>query len=82
MAQLVTRIDAALEAAIDQLVADGAVDSRSDAVRRGLLQLVENHRRAQIGARIVAGYQARPQGDDECGWSDQATVEMITEEPW
>ena len=36
MTQLVARIDADLAKSIDQLVAEGVVESRSDAVRKGL----------------------------------------------
>ncbi len=80
MTQLVTRIDADLAAAVDELVAAGTVASRSDAVRQGLEQLIERHRRQQVGERIVAGYRRTPQADDE--WNDEATLAMIAEEPW
>ena len=80
MAQLVTRIDDALARALDELVDDGAVASRSDAVRIGLERLIDRHRRDRIGARIVEGYTAIQPDDD--GWSDEATLAMIAEEPW
>ena len=82
MAQLVTRVDDELAAAVDELVADGLVRSRSEAVRLGLERLVDLHRRDQIGARIVEGYRARPQSEAEVGWADQSSIRMITEEPW
>jgi len=82
MAQLVTRLDDELVAAVDDLVSAGVVSSRSQAVRIGLQQLLERHRRKEIGARIVAGYRARPQADDELGWSDDSSIRMIAEEPW
>jgi len=82
MAQLVTRVDDDLAAAVDELVAAGAVASRSEAVRLGLQGLVDRHRRAQIGARIVAGYRSHPQQEAEVGWADAASARMIADEPW
>lgn len=82
MAQLVTRIEEGLVAEVDRLVAAGAVASRSEAVRRGLRELVERERRAATGVAIVEGYRRRPQTDDEVGWADAATEQMIAEEAW
>jgi metal-responsive CopG/Arc/MetJ family transcriptional regulator len=82
MAQLVTRVDDDLATAVDELIAAGVVANRSEAVRLALQRLVDGHRRGVIGARIVAGYLAAPQSDDEGGWSDEATARMIAEEPW
>lgn len=82
MAQLVTRVDDELAAAVDELIATGVVANRSEAVRLGLQRLVDRHRRDQVGARIVAGYRAAPQADGEGGWADESTVSMIAEEPW
>ncbi|MCC5951435.1 MAG: ribbon-helix-helix protein, CopG family [Acidimicrobiia bacterium] len=82
MAQLVTRIDDELAAAVDELVGAGVVANRSEAVRIGLRQFIDEHRRAQIGARIVEGYRASPQEGGDGGWSDEATVAMIADEPW
>jgi Arc/MetJ-type ribon-helix-helix transcriptional regulator len=82
MAQLVTRIDDELAAGIDELVAAGVVASRSEAVRLGLERLIDRHRRDEIGARIAASYRARPQADDEVGWADESTAQMIADEPW
>ena len=81
MAQIVTRVDDDLVELVDQLVRDGVVESRSDAVRRALGALVERHRRAAVGAAIVEGYRRMPEQDD-AGWSDDATRQMIAEEPW
>ena len=82
MAQLVTRISNELLAQVDELVAAGVIESRSDAVRVGLRQVVDQHRRRRIADAIVAGYRAQPQQPDEVGWPDEATVAMIGEEPW
>ena len=82
MAQLVTRIDDDLAKSIDRLVAEGLVESRSDAVRKGLHALIEQTRRRHTADAIVSGYTRRPQTDDEVAWADEATVRMITDEPW
>ena len=82
MTQFVTRIDEHLASLIDELVAEGVVDSRSDAVRRGLRSLVDQHRRRRTAEAIVRGYRDLPQSEEEVGWADQATVRMIGEEPW
>lgn len=82
MAQLVTRLDDDLAAAVDRLVSDGVVANRSEAVRLGLRRLVDRHRRDQVGARIAEGYRRMPQTDTDAGWADEATARMIAEEPW
>ncbi len=82
MTQLVTRIDNDLAESIDQLIADGVVESRSDAVRKGLLVLIEQTRRRRTADAIIAGYTDRPQNEDEVPWADDATVRMIAVEPW
>jgi Arc/MetJ-type ribon-helix-helix transcriptional regulator len=82
MAQLVTRIDTTLAKSIDQLVADGVVESRSDAVRKGLHALIDQMRRRRTAEAIIAGYAHRPQTEDDVAWADQATVQMIADEPW
>lgn len=81
MAQLVTRVDDELAAAVDALVEAGVVESRSAAVRQGLEQLIDRHRRREIGQQIVAGYRRVPQADDG-GWTDEASLAMIADEPW
>ncbi len=82
MAQLVTRLHDRLLADVDVLVADGLVASRSDAVRRGLERLVDDHRRRKVGALIVEAYRQQPQTDEELAGLDEATRALIDEEPW
>jgi Arc/MetJ-type ribon-helix-helix transcriptional regulator len=82
MAQLVTRVDDRLAHELDELVAEGVVASRSEAVRVALEALLERHRRRQTGLAIVAGYRQIPQTDAEVGWADEATRRMIADEPW
>ncbi len=82
MTQLVTRVDPELVDGIDELIAEGVVESRSDAVRQGLRTLIEQTRRRRTAAAIITGYTHQPQTDHEVAWADEATVQMITDEPW
>lgn len=82
MTQLVTRIDDDLAASLDELIAEGGFESRSEAVRTGLRLLIERHRRERVGEAIVTGYQNQPQTKAESTWLDAATMQMIAEEPW
>jgi Arc/MetJ-type ribon-helix-helix transcriptional regulator len=63
-------------------VAEGVVESRSDAVRQALRALIDRHRRRQIAEATIAAYTAQPQTEEEVGWSDEASIRMIEEEPW
>lgn len=82
MTQIVTRVHQSLAEEVDELVADGVVQSRSDAVRIGLEWLVERHRRERIGSAIVAGYRRQPQTEEELAGIEEATRAMIEEESW
>jgi Arc/MetJ-type ribon-helix-helix transcriptional regulator len=82
MTQLVTRLTTDLVNSIDELIAEGVVESRSDAVRQGLRVLIEQTRRRRTAEAIIAGYTHHPQTDDDVAWADQATVQMIADEPW
>ncbi|MDE3074601.1 MAG: ribbon-helix-helix protein, CopG family [Chloroflexota bacterium] len=82
MPQLVTRLNDELLAELDKLVAEGVVASRSDAVRAGLLALVDQHRRRSIGRHIVDSYRRAPQTREELAGLDEATAALVLEEPW
>jgi Arc/MetJ-type ribon-helix-helix transcriptional regulator len=77
-----TRVSDELLAQVDELVAEGVVESRADAVRVGLRAIVDVHRRRKTGDAVVAGYRARPQTASEISWADGATMDMIAGEPW
>lgn len=82
MSQLVTRIDDDLARDIDALVAEGVVESRSDAVRLALRELIDRHRRRRRAEADIAAYTAMPQTDDELAGIDEMTRLMIEQEPW
>jgi Arc/MetJ-type ribon-helix-helix transcriptional regulator len=82
MPQVVTRLDAGLLAAVDRLIADGVLASRSEAVRLGLEQLVEGVRRSRIAADIVEGYRRAPQSADELRRAEEGLHALLAEESW
>ncbi|WP_298343066.1 ribbon-helix-helix domain-containing protein [Ferrimicrobium sp.] len=75
-------MDDKLLLAVDALVSEGAVATRSEAVQLGLEALVEQHRHQQTGRALVEGYLLQPQTEDELGGLDEATRTLIQEEPW
>ncbi|MGH2574007.1 MAG: ribbon-helix-helix domain-containing protein [Actinomycetota bacterium] len=82
MTQLVARISPDLLAEIDRLVEEGAVGSRSEAVRQGLRALIDSHRRAAVGRQIADGYRRVPTDEDLDAWAEAAGRAMIEAEPW
>jgi putative addiction module CopG family antidote len=82
MPQLVTRVEPELVTAIDELVATGRFESRSEVVRAAIERLVDRHRRDEIGRQIVEGYRRMPQTEEELEGVDEAAVAMVLEEPW
>jgi Arc/MetJ-type ribon-helix-helix transcriptional regulator len=82
MTQLVTRVDDELAKGVDELVRQGVAASRSDAVRIGLEQLIDRHRRQRIGIEISDAYRRLPQTDVEMAGLNDATRALIEEEPW
>ena len=82
MAQLVTRIDEQLASDVDDLVRDGVVTSRSEAVRLGLEQLIDHHKRQRVGKQITEAYRRSPQTCEETAGLDEATRALVVEEPW
>ncbi len=80
--QVPTRFGENELAALDQLVADGVADSRSEAIRLAVARLHDQHRRARIGAEIAAAYRAMPQTPEELEWAMESADELATEESW
>jgi metal-responsive CopG/Arc/MetJ family transcriptional regulator len=82
VSQLVTRIDDDLARDLDALVAEGVVESRSDAVRTALRELIDRHRRRRNAEADIAAYTSTPQTEEELRGIDELTKQMIEEEPW
>jgi Arc/MetJ-type ribon-helix-helix transcriptional regulator len=68
--------------AIDELVADGVADSRSEVIRLAVARLAEQHHRAKTGEAIAAAYRAQPQTADEDAWAHANAVALTEAEPW
>ena len=79
--QWVVRIHDEMARAVDALVDEGAVASRSEAVREALDARLDRSRRERLAAEIVRGYRESPQAD-EGAWPDAATVATISDEAW
>lgn len=82
MAQFVTRFDDDLAAAVDELVAAGRFESRSDAVRHFVREGLDRETRAGVARRILEGYERVPETADEMAQAHAASRAMIAEEPW
>jgi hypothetical protein len=44
--------------------------------------LLSRRRRRRIGDAIIEGYRRIPPTAEEMAWAEEATVQMIEEEPW
>jgi Arc/MetJ-type ribon-helix-helix transcriptional regulator len=82
MPQLVTRLDADLLEQVDNLIAAGSIENRSEAVRSALTLWVHQMRRDNIDRTTVAAYLKQPQTPEEVDWTDAAARQLIEEEPW
>jgi Arc/MetJ-type ribon-helix-helix transcriptional regulator len=80
--QIAIRIPTILADELEALVSSGRFDTKADAVRAALEALVDAERRADVGRRIVEGYQRVPQDDVDVASAHDAAVRSIDEEPW
>jgi len=80
--QIAVKLPDELVEALDRLVSEGAFDSRSSAVRRGVAVLLAVHRRQVIDQAYVEGYTRVPETDGEIQEATRMAVESINEEPW
>ena len=80
--QIAIRIPNALAEELETLVSKGRFDTKADAVRSALEALVDAERRADVGRRIVEGYQRVPQEDVDVNSARDAAERSIDEEPW
>ena len=80
--QIAVRIPDALIGRLDDVVASGRFETRADAVRAALEALLETERRAEVGRRIVEGYQRVPQEDADVATASEAADASLEDEPW
>jgi Arc/MetJ-type ribon-helix-helix transcriptional regulator len=69
-------------ASLDELVADGVADSRSEVVRLAVARLADEHRRRKVGEAIAAAYRERPQTDEDEAWAMANAIALTEAEPW
>lgn len=67
---------------LDELVADGVGTSRSDVVRRAVVELADATRRAQVGAAIADSYREHPQGAEDDALAMASAMALTEAEPW
>lgn len=80
--QIAVRIPTTLIGRLDDVVASGRFETRADAVRAALEALLETERRAEVGRRIVEGYQRVPQEDVDVAAAAEAADTSLQDEPW
>ena len=80
--QIAVRIPDALIGRLDDVVSAGRFETRADAVRAALEALLETERRAEVGRRIVEGYQRVPQEDADVAAAADAADASLKDEPW
>jgi Arc/MetJ-type ribon-helix-helix transcriptional regulator len=80
--QIAIRIPTEVAEQLEDLVASGRFETKADAVRAALEALLDTERRADVGRRIVEGYQRVPQDEAEVAAAHQAATTSIDEEPW
>jgi Arc/MetJ-type ribon-helix-helix transcriptional regulator len=80
--QIAIRIPDTVADQLEALVASGRFDTKADAVRAALEALLDAERRADVGRRIVEGYQRVPQDEADVAEARHAATRSIDEEPW
>lgn len=63
--QIAIRIPDELAESLEDLVASGRFETRAQAVRTALEELIETERRRRIGRLIAEGYERTPQGETD-----------------
>ena len=82
MTQVAVRIPDTLLAEVDRLVAAGRFATRAEAIRAGLVAVLERDRQQRIDDAIVAGYRRNPPTSADEDWAERSGRELIAEEPW
>ncbi|HWH34903.1 MAG TPA: ribbon-helix-helix domain-containing protein [Acidimicrobiales bacterium] len=80
--QIAVKLDDEAVAKLDQLVAEGAYASRSQAVRRAVDTLVRSEERWRIDQGFAEGFARQPETDGEMAEATRLAIESIHEEPW
>ena len=67
---------------LDELVADGVAESRSQVIRFAVAEFADTHRRRKIGEAIAAAYREVPQSNEEQAWAHANAMALTEAEPW
>jgi len=81
MTTVAVRLPDELVQRLDQLVAQGRYATRTEAVRRALVQLADDAERAEIDRAIVEGYRRSPP-PEPTGADDARADRSIAAESW
>lgn len=80
--QVAVRLPERLLASLDDLVANGAYESRAAAVRAGIEAIARLERERRIDRAIVDGYTRLPPTEAEDRAALVSLSEAILDEPW
>jgi len=80
--QIAVKLPDELVGELDRLVAAGAFDSRSQAVRSGLEAMVAARRRDAVDALYEQSAARNPETDAELADATRLAVAAIHDEPW
>eukprot|EP01041_Mallomonas_annulata_P037643 gene37643-60982_t len=80
--QVPTRLNGWEVQRLDELVADGVGESRSDVVRLALRELYDAHQRRRTGAAIAESYREVPQTEDDIDLAMSSAIALTEAEPW
>lgn len=80
--QIAVKLPGELVGALDQLIEQGAFDSRSHAVRSGLETVINARRREELDRRYRDAAAQLPESREEIADATRLAVEAIHDEPW
>lgn len=80
--QIAVKLPDELVGELDRLVAGGAFDSRSHAIRSGIETMVAGRRREAIDRQYEHAIAALPETDEEVAEAAKLAIDAIEDEPW
>lgn len=80
--QIAVKLSRELIEELDDLIARGTFESRSQAVRQGLEAVVAAQRRREIDQRYRAAFDEAPETEQEIAEATRLAVQSIRDEPW
>jgi metal-responsive CopG/Arc/MetJ family transcriptional regulator len=80
--QLAVRLEDRLLAELDWLIVRCSFENRADVVRAAIAALAKVERERDIDERMIAGYTAMPQTDDELSWCRGNDWSALDDDDW